>query len=79
MSAGRPPGMEAGGDDGRIIAKKGVARPQVFRQIAKMPVFDPSLGPMHHEQPRFIAPDGRALGNKGFRQRIIKNVSLQRR
>ena len=77
MAASRPRGEEAGRDDGGIVTKKSVPGAKVFGQIAKLPVFDPVFGPVNHQQPRLITPGGRPLGNKGFRQGIVKSVGLQ--
>ena len=71
--------MEAGRDDSRIVAEKRVAGLQVPGQIPELAMLDSSFGPVHDEQPRVIPPGDRALGNKGFRQRIIKKVGLQGR
>jgi len=77
LSAGRALGVKPGRNNGGVVAKKRVTGPQILRQITKLPVFDPSLGPVHHKQARVVPPGDRALGDKGFRERIIKNVGLQ--
>jgi hypothetical protein len=69
--------VEARRDDGGIVTKQRVTGAQILGQIPELAMLDPVLGPVDHEQPRFIAPGGRPLGNKGFRQRIVKGVGLQ--
>ncbi len=69
--------MEAGGDDGGVVAEETVAGPKVFGQIVEMPVLDPVFGPVHDEQARGIAPVGRLLRDEPVRQRVIEEIGLQ--
>ena len=64
MSACGAGGMQTGGDDGGVVTEKGVAGPEVFRQVAKMPVGGGPGFPVHDEQTRLIAAVGRPLGDK---------------
>jgi hypothetical protein len=42
-----------------------------------MPVFDPMLLAMHHEQARSVAPVGRLLRDQPVRQRVVEEIGLQ--
>ena len=64
LAAGRTLRMQARGDDRGIVAKKRVAGPQIFRQVAKLPMLDPVCRAVDDQQPRLVAPGGRVLGNE---------------
>ena len=69
--------MQAGGDDGGVVAEKGVSGAQVVRQVPEMPVFKAVLRPVHDEQPGGIAAVGRLLRDEPVRQRVIEEIGLQ--
>ena len=69
--------MQAGGDDGGIVAEQAVAGLQVVGQISEMPVLDPVLLAVHDEQARGIPPVGRLLRDEPVRQRVIEEIGLQ--
>ena len=73
-AAGRARGVEAGGDDGGVVAEKRVARAQVGGQVAEMPVFQPARLPVHDQQARRIAPLRRLLGDEPLRQRVVEKI-----
>ncbi len=66
--------MEAGGDDGGVVAEEGVARSKVFRQVAEVPVGDGAQVAVHDEQARLVAALRRLLGDQALRQRVVEEV-----
>ena len=77
VAAGWSGGVQAGGNDGGVVAEKGVAGAHVVAQVAEMPVFQAVFPAVHDQQPGRIAPVRRTLGNQAFRERVVKKVSRQ--
>jgi len=69
--------MQAGRDDGGIVAEEAVARAQKLRQVAKMAVLHGMGGPVHHQEPGLIAPPGRLLRNQPLGQGIVEERGFQ--
>lgn len=68
--------MEAGGDDGGVVAEKRVAGPQILSEIAEMPVLEAASGAVHDKQSRGVAlPRGR-LGDQARGERIVEEVGF---
>ena len=59
--------MQPGGDDGGIVAEKGVPGPQIFRQIPEMTMFEPVFPSMDHQQAGSITAVGWLLGDEPVR------------
>ena len=71
-TAGRPRGMQPGGDDGGVVAEEAVSGPEKSRQFVEVTMLDGVRGAVHDEQPGLIAPFGGFLGDEPFRELIVK-------
>lgn len=75
-AAGGTAGVEAGGDDGSIVAEEGVGGLQVVAQVAELAVFDPVGVAVDDEQTGVIAPAGGGLGDEPVGQGVVEEVGL---
>ena len=78
-AAGGALGEEAGGEDGGVVAKKGVARAQVVADVGENAVLKAPGVAVNDEQPRGVAARGGSLGDEALGQGVVEEIGGKRR
>jgi hypothetical protein len=73
-AAGGAGGVEAGGDDGGVVAEEGVAGLEVFRQVAEVAVLQAARLPADDEQARLIPSLRRHLSNQTLGEVVVEEI-----